>query len=613
MVGHCRGLGAAVSGRGHGHQHRMIDEMTEHKELVAQLTARWPEHRVAPSLGRIAALCGLLGDPQDSVKVIHLTGTNGKGSTAAMIDALLRSVGLRTGRFTSPHLSDVTERIAIDGQAISAERFGEVWDDVAPYVAMVDEQKIDGVDLTFFEVITAMAYAAFADAPVDVAIVEVGLGGTWDATNVADGDVAVVLPIDLDHTHLLGSTVAEIAAEKAGIIKPGAHAILAGQSVEAAQVLLARCAEVGALPQREGVDFGLLDRQLAVGGQVLRLNAAEGPIGDIHLPLHGAHMARNAAVALAAAEAFMGLKGLNPQIVTEGFAEVQAPGRLETVRDTPPIVIDGAHNPHATRATAEAIGEAFNFDPLIGVVSMMSDKDVEEVLKIWEGVMDQIVCTQNASTSRGMTAEDLAEVATGIFGGNRVRVQPSLDSAIETAVQIAESAGMAGEMVGETLTQLGVLVTGSVIGIGEARTLLVGNTVRQREEVVDDGEQSGPGSQQQRPHQLMSVDDTEVSDGGFDDPQHADSQYDDSQYDGARYEGAGAGDEYDDRIHEVSSVDDLDLDPELDDDEDEDDEAVDDGLGAPLSESDLGRFGLGIPRSDSGDAGGGPGNPGGRR
>lgn len=535
--------------------------LTAHAELVAALTARWPEHRVAPSLGRIQALCALLGDPQHSVKVIHLTGTNGKGSTATMIDALLRSVGLRTGRFSSPHLSDVTERIAIDGQPISAERFAEVWADVAPYVAMVDEQLIDGVKMTFFEVITAMAYAAFADAPVDVAIVEVGLGGTWDATNVADGEVAVVLPIDLDHTHLLGGTVAEIAAEKAGIIKPGAHAILAGQQPEAAEVLLARCAEVGALPQREGVDFGLLDRQLAVGGQVLRLNGAEGPVGDIHLPLHGAHMARNAGVALAAAEAFMGLKGLGHEVITEGFAEVTAPGRLETVRDSPAIVLDGAHNPHATRAAAEAVAEAYSFDPVIGVVTMMSDKDVEEVLTIWEGVFDQVVCSQVGSTSRGMPAEELAEVATGIFGANRVRTEPRLDSAIETAVTLAEAAGMAGEMTGDSLTQPGVLVTGSVIGVGEARTLLVGDTVTERE-VVETGEE---------PEVDEFGEPAGASDGGFE--------------------------EYDDAIHRVSSVDDLDLDPELEDDE-EDEDGDDERLGSTLTESDLGRFGLGSPRVD---------------
>src|SRR4029450_921211 len=245
----------------------------------------------------------MLGDPQRAYPVIHLTGTNGKGSTAAMIESLLRADGLRTGRFTSPHVLSVTERISIDGQPISDERFDAVWREIGPYVALVDQREIDGVALTFFEIITAMAYAAFADAPVDVAIVEVGLGGTWDATNVADAEVAVVTPIDLDHTHLLGRTITALAQEKAGIIKPGAHAILAGQGVEAAQVLLARCAEVGALPQREGVDFGVIDRRLAVAGQLIRLSGADGPVDDIFLPLYGAHQAANGGQGLAAVEA----------------------------------------------------------------------------------------------------------------------------------------------------------------------------------------------------------------------------------------------------------------------------------------------------------------------
>src|SRR5688500_5862461 len=255
-----------------------------HAEIVAALTSRWPEHRPAPSLGRIRALTELLGDPQQAFPVIHLTGTNGKGSTAAMIESLLRADGLRTGRFTSPHVMSVNERITIDGAPITDERFDATWFEVEPYVALVDEQQIDGVSMTFFEIITAMAYAAFADAPVDVAVVEVGLGGTWDATNVADADVAVITPIDLDHTHLLGESSTQLAAEKAGIIKPGAHVILAGQSLEAAQVLLQRCAEVGALPQREGIDFGVLTRQVGVGGQLIRLNGAEGPVDDIFLP-----------------------------------------------------------------------------------------------------------------------------------------------------------------------------------------------------------------------------------------------------------------------------------------------------------------------------------------
>jgi dihydrofolate synthase/folylpolyglutamate synthase len=434
-----------------------------HAEIVAALTARWPEHRVAPSLGRIRALTELLGDPQHSYRVIHVTGTNGKGSTAAMIDSLLRADGLRTGRFTSPHLMSVTERITIDGEPISDERFDEVWREIEPYVGIVDEHLIDGVRMTFFEIITAMAFAAFSDAPVDVAVIEVGLGGTWDATNVADADVAVITPIDLDHTHLLGTSPAEIAREKAGIIKPGAQAILAGQQLEVAEVLLERSTDVGALIQREGIEFGVLDRQLAIGGQVLRVNASEGPVDEIFLPLHGAHQSANAAQALAAVEAFLGMKALNPDVVREGFAAVRVPGRLELVRRSPAIVLDAAHNPAGARATAAGVTEAFGFAPLVGVVGIMADKDARGLLQILEEIMNSVVITQVASTSRGMPAEQLGEVATEVFGADRVRVVPRLDDAIDAAVSLAEESGVGLP---------GVLITGSVVLVGEARTLL---------------------------------------------------------------------------------------------------------------------------------------------
>lgn len=462
-----------------------------HAEVVATLTGRWPEHRVAPSLDRIRALTELLGDPQAAYPVIHLTGTNGKGSTAAMIESLLRTAGLRTGRFTSPHLGDVTERIAVDGDPLPADRFDDLWREVEPYVRLVDERLLDGVPMTFFEIITGMAFAAFADAPVDVAVVEVGLGGTWDATNVADAGVAVVTPIDLDHTHLLGGTVVQIAAEKAGIIKPGAQAILAGQTAEVAAVLLQRCADVGALVQREGIDFGLLSRTLAVGGQMVRLNGTEGPVDDVFLPMYGAHQASNAALALAAAEAFLGMTALNPDVVREGFARLRWPGRLEVVRRSPTIVLDAAHNPHGAAATARAVEESFDFSPLIGVVAVMQDKDAKGVLRALEPVLNEVVATQVASTSRGLPAERLGELAAEVFSADRVQVVPRLDDALERAIEIADSA---------TAGSPGVLVTGSVVAVGEARTLLVGPgpaggvgdavTAAQRAE-LDDAELNG--------------------------------------------------------------------------------------------------------------------------
>lgn len=434
-----------------------------HAQIVAELQDRWPEHRVAPSQARVRTLCDLLGSPERSLPVILIAGTNGKGSTALMIDSLLRALGLRVGRYASPHLVDVTERISIDGEPISAEAFDALVEEVSPLVELVDAQLLEGVRMTFFEVMTALAYAAFADAPVDVAVVEVGLGGRWDATNVVEAEVAVVCPIDLDHTHLLGGTVAEIAAEKAGIIKAGAKAVLAAQQPDAARVLLARCAEVGAEVLREGVEFGLIGRTPAIGGQVLRLDTAEGPLGDLFLPLFGAHMAQNAALAVAAVEAFLGGKPLPPEVISAGLEQVEAPARLEIVRRSPTVVIDTCHNPHGARATIDAVTEAFDFTPLVGVVAMMADKDVDGVLGIFAEAMTSVVCTSIGSTTRALPAADLGERAAGVFGADRVVVVPGMAEAIEEAVRLADEAGPGS----------GVLVAGSVYAAGEARALLV--------------------------------------------------------------------------------------------------------------------------------------------
>ncbi|MEA5119313.1 MAG: folylpolyglutamate synthase/dihydrofolate synthase family protein [Propionicimonas sp.] len=461
-----------------------------HAEIVASLTARWPEHRIARSLTRIEALCDLLGSPQDACPVIQIAGTNGKGSTAIIIDTLLRSLGLRVGRFSSPHLEDITERIVIDGQPIAADRFDELVEEVMPYVEIVDarqtrggreqnefarvaessqsrderrEEQLDGVPMTFYEVMTALAYVAFSQAPVDVAVVEVGMGGGWDATSVADAQVAVICPIDYDHTQILGTTLTAIATEKAGIIKPGASAVLAGQQPEAAEVLISRAAEVGAKVSLEGVDFGLIDRQLAVGGQVLRLETADGPLGDLALPLFGAHMARNAALAVAACEAFLGGRALPAEVVAEGLEAVVAPARLEVVRRSPSVVLDTCHNPHGARATIDALTEAFDFNPLIGVVAMMADKDVRGVLEVFAEAMTSVVVTGIAGSDRALTPEALGDRASEVFGPERVSVRPGLAEAIDEAVRLADEAGAGA----------GVLIAGSVYAAGEARTLLV--------------------------------------------------------------------------------------------------------------------------------------------
>ncbi len=434
-----------------------------HAQIVTELQARWPEHRVAPSQARVQALCDLLGSPEKSCPVILIAGTNGKGSTALMIDSLLRSLGLRVGRYSSPHLVDLTERISIDGADISDETFDDLVEQVMPLVELVDAQLIDGVAMTFFEVMTALAYAAFADAPVDVAVVEVGLGGRWDATNIVEAQVAVVCPIDLDHTHLLGDTIAEIAAEKAGIIKAGSKAVLAAQHPDAARVLLARCQEVGAEVLREGPEFGLIDRQPAVGGQVIRVETAQGPLGDIVLPLFGAHMARNAALAVAATEAFLGGKPMSAEVITDGLEEVKAPARLEVVRRSPTVVLDTCHNPHGARATIDGLTEAFDFNPLIGVVAMMADKDVAGVLGIFAEAMTTVVCTTIASTSRALPAPALARLAGDVFGAERVRTADDMAAAIDEAVRLADEAGPGA----------GVLIAGSVYAAGEARAMLV--------------------------------------------------------------------------------------------------------------------------------------------
>ncbi|MCW2854623.1 MAG: FolC bifunctional protein [Marmoricola sp.] len=435
-------------------------------EVEDALLSRWPESRLEPSLDRIQAFTELLGEPQANYPVVHLTGTNGKTSTARMIETLIRGLGLRTGRFTSPHLEHINERIVIDGEPLDDEAFVRAFNDVAPYTHLVDAESDH--PLSFFETVVGMAYAAFADAPVDVAVIEVGMGGSWDATNVADASVAVLTPIAVDHTQYLGSTAAEIAREKVGIIKPGATVVTAIQEPDVAAQIEARVAEVGGVLAREGVDFGVQTRVPAVGGQLLSLQGLRGTYDDVFLPLYGAHQAQNAAIALAAVEAFVGgEEPLGAEVVRDAFAEVTSPGRLEIVRRSPTIVLDAAHNPHGAAALVAALEDSFTFSPLIGVVGVMSDKDYEGLLSTLEPVLAHIVCTQN-STARAMPADELAEVARGIFGQDRVSVARSLVNAIDEAAALAEVGGVFGEGLGSG----GVLVTGSVITVGEARTII---------------------------------------------------------------------------------------------------------------------------------------------
>ncbi|WP_020666304.1 bifunctional tetrahydrofolate synthase/dihydrofolate synthase [Amycolatopsis nigrescens] len=435
--------------------------------VEAELNQRWPETVIEPSLTRISALVNLLGEPHKGYPVIQVAGTNGKGSTARMIDALLTRMGLRVGRYTSPHLQLVTERIAVDGAPIPAARYVELFRDIAPYVSMVDGA--GGPAMSKFEVLTGMAFAAFADAPVEAAVLETGLGGTWDATNVAEAQVAAITPIGIDHVEYLGGELTGIAREKAGIIKPGTVAVLAEQDPDVLRVLLERAVEVDATVARAGSEFAVLEREVAVGGQLLKLQGLGGVYEEIFLPLHGAHQAANAVLALAAVEAFFGAgkdRQLVVEAVREAFAEVETPGRLERMRAAPAVLLDAAHNPHGAAALATALAEEFAFRKLVAVVGVMAEKDARGILEALEPVLSEIVVTRNSSP-RSMPLEELNELAISVFGEERVLAEPSLDAAVETAVGLVEQS----DDPEEPLAGGGVLITGSVVTAGEARTL----------------------------------------------------------------------------------------------------------------------------------------------
>ena len=443
------------------------------------LDQRWPETKLEPSTARIAALMELLGSPQRGYPSIHIAGTNGKTSVARMVDALLTAFSRRTGRNTSPHLQSAVERISIDGRPISPARYVEVYREIEPFVQLVDKQSAaaGGPAMSKFEVVTGMAFAAFADAPVDVAVIEVGLGGRWDATNIVNAPVAVITPIGIDHTDYLGDTIAEIAGEKAGIITrqeddlvaTDTVAIIGRQVPEAMEVLLAQTVRADAAVAREDSEFAVLGRQVAVGGQVVELQGLGGVYPEIFLPLHGEHQAHNAAIALAAVEAFFGAgaeRQLDIDTVRAGFAAVTSPGRLERMRTAPTVFIDAAHNPAGATALAQALQEEFDFRFLVGVVAVMADKDVDGILTALEPVLDQIVVTHNGSP-RALDVDALALRAEERFGPERVISAATLPDAIETATALVEEAGNEGEGFGGA----GVVITGSVVTAGAARTL----------------------------------------------------------------------------------------------------------------------------------------------
>lgn len=437
-------------------------------QVEAELTARWPETDIDPSLERIELLMDFLGEPQKSFKVIHVAGTNGKTSTVRMVESLLRSFGNRVGRTTSPHLQSVTERIGIDGEPIHPADFVRIYREIEPYIQMVDERT--GVPMSYFEVMVGLAFAAFADAPVDVAVVEVGMGGRWDATNVVDADVDVIMPVGLDHTDYLGDTIGEIAGEKAGIIRSAdAVAVIGQQESDAMRVILERTVEIGAPVARFGQEFGVAASEVAVGGQTLTLKGLSGEYADVFIPLSGPHQTHNASVALAAVEAFLGASSertLDADTVREGFAATTSPGRLERVRATPTTFIDATHNPHGAQALAAALERDFDFTRLIGVLGILGDKDARGIMEALEPVLTEVVITQNTSP-RATDAYELAETAREVFGDERVHVEEHLPSAYALAVELAEEAlAEVGVQSGS-----GVIITGSVVTAGEARAM----------------------------------------------------------------------------------------------------------------------------------------------
>lgn len=447
--------------------------MSELDRVYAQLLSRAPENKMEPRMAPMFRAMEILGEPNKACPVIHITGTNGKTSTARMIESLLMAHDLRTGRYSSPHLISVTERIAIDGAPVEDETFVRVWDEISPFLEIVDAELVERGEnkLTYFEAVTILAFAVFAEVPVDVVVLEVGLGGITDATNVADADVSVITPISLDHTDLLGDTPGEIAEEKVGILKPGGYLVSSVQPVDAADVLLARARELDVPAAFDTLDFKLIERQHGVGGQLLSIQGQAARYDEIFLPLFGAHQAQNATVALAAVEAFLGggQRELNADLVRDGFAAATSPGRLELLRAAPSILVDAGHNPDGIRVTAEAIKESFGFTRLVLMVGILQEKDAEAMLYTLReeyGDMVEDICITQSSSPRAIPAGELSTLAIDAgWPEADIHVTENLEDAIEWSVGRAEA--------GNDLSG-GVLVTGSITLVGEISLLLKG-------------------------------------------------------------------------------------------------------------------------------------------
>ena len=404
--------------------------------------------REAPSLDRIRQLTGLMADPQRAYPVVHLTGTNGKGSVARMVTALLAAQGLSVGTYTSPHLERLNERISRNAHPISDEELADV------LTAVAQLEAASGMQPSHFDVLTAAAFRWFADVAVDVAVVEVGMLGRWDATNVADGAVAVVTNVGLDHTDYSGKRRTDVAREKAGIVKPGSHLVLGETDPELVPIFEAEGPEVTWLRDR---DFGAVANRIAVGGRLVDLRTPNGEHEDVLVPLHGAHQGDNAAIALAAAEAFFG-GPLDRSVVDEAFASVQVPGRFEVVSRQPLLILDGAHNPDGAAAARATLDEDFEgVTPRVLVVGLFREKDPVEMLEEL-GARDALLVV--ACTPPWPRARPAAEVAAAAaeLGVDSISVD-DVGEAVRRAVELTPEDGL-------------VLVTGSFYVVGAARAAL---------------------------------------------------------------------------------------------------------------------------------------------
>ena len=424
-------------------------------DAVSALSNRFPENKINPSLDRILMAMDLMGQPQNNFKTIHIAGTNGKTSTSRMIERLLRSLDLKTGLFISPHLIHPRERIEINGQIISENRFQEIFEEVNPYIEIID-QKFQDSPMTFFEVLTAMGFLAFSDEPIDVLSLEVGMGGRWDSTNVVTPEVSVITSIGLDHQEFLGSSIKDIAYEKAGIMKENIPVVISKQVKDANQVLNEVAANKNSPILRESIEFDVLERTVGIGGQQLNIATPLGTYQDLFLPLYGKFQASNAACALTAVETFLGKK-LETDLVQEAFAEFKSPARLQIVKRNPTVLIDAAHNISGVQNTLEAISETFKFDNKILILGFMKDKDIDEMLNLLKGFAQDVVVTE-ANTVRAISSKDLLNKVNSIPNfSNEIFEQKNSKNALDLAVEIAK--GKSGSS--------GVIVLGSIALAGE--------------------------------------------------------------------------------------------------------------------------------------------------